>query len=491
MKYKHSFRLAFFLSIVLFLAFLVTSIINYNLARETIRQDILRSSLPLTRDTIYSEILQNLMKPMYVSSSMANDAFLMDWAASGEKNIVMIKNYLNAIRIKYGFFTTFFISSRSKNYYYYDGKLKKISRIDEHDKWYFDFIATGKEFDLIVDTNQASNNLLTVFINFRLENKKGELIGVTGVGLKFDTVSRLLDETQERFGRTIYFVNLHGDIVAHPRSFRHSVSSIMDIPGIKPFAEDILRIQDDPIDFEYDEGGSHYLLTSRYLPDVDWILIVEENESKALEFARNNFYRTLSIGLLASLFILIISSYAIYRFQQKIIDIAVTDDLTGLSNRRGFQHFFAMAVKRFEREQKTFCLILADVDGLKQVNDECGHLAGDEVLVETARVLASTLRPGDHAARWGGDEFIIILQCKRDEAQSVAERIRIGIERISREGKEASHKSYLQYITISQGVAEYHKNDTMDSITMRADTLLYQCKSQGKNKVCIEREHAE
>ncbi|WP_051261747.1 sensor domain-containing diguanylate cyclase [Desulfovibrio inopinatus] len=485
---QRSFRLAFFLSSILFFSFFITSIINYNLARESIRQDILQSSLPLTRDTIFSEILQNLMKPIYVSSSMANDAFLIDWASSGEKDISKIKKYLDSIKLKYGFFTTFFISSRSHNYYYYGGSLKKITRIDDHDKWYYDFIASGKEFDLDVDVNQANNNLLTIFINFRVQNKKGHLVGVTGVGLKFDTVSRLLEETQERFGRSIYFIDLHGYIVARAKSFRHAVPSIQNIAGIAPFANEILRIQTQPIDFEYDEDGNHYLLTARYIPELNWILIVEENESKALAFARYNFQRTLFIGLFASLFVLFVSGYMTYRFQKKLFDLATTDDLTGLSNRREFERQFKLAVKRFDHDQRPFSVILADIDGMKQVNDKFGHLAGDTVLVETAQLLRNGVRPDDHVARWGGDEFIILAQCDREEAKRIAERIRSGIEGQEFSDNNSPHFSLFTHVTMSQGVAEFHPGDTIDSITMRADALLYQCKNEGKNNVCVEGE---
>ncbi len=116
------------------------------------------------------------MRPLFVSSLMANDTFLKDWAAGGESDISKIERYLGEIQGKYGFFSAFFVSAETGKYYYPGGILKTISPEDDHDVWYYDFVSSGEGHDLDVDSNEAANNILTVFINHRLASDDGKLL---------------------------------------------------------------------------------------------------------------------------------------------------------------------------------------------------------------------------------------------------------------------------------------------------------------------------
>ncbi len=99
------------LSLILLSSFLATSLINYTVTRDAVREELLQSSLPLTGKNIYSEIHATMMVPSLVASSMANDTFLKDWMMRGEKDIHELSRYLSAINSKYGFISTFFVSA--------------------------------------------------------------------------------------------------------------------------------------------------------------------------------------------------------------------------------------------------------------------------------------------------------------------------------------------------------------------------------------------
>ncbi len=135
------------------------------------------------RENIYSEIQKEIIPPLNISSLMSNDSFLINWATSGEKDREAIIQYLKEIHQRYGCFSTFFISAQTRNYYHFNGILKQISPKDDHDVWYYRFTFSEKNYQLDVDTNQAAGNTLTIFINFRVEDFNGNLIGVTGVGI--------------------------------------------------------------------------------------------------------------------------------------------------------------------------------------------------------------------------------------------------------------------------------------------------------------------
>ncbi len=117
-------KLIIVLSLILFSGFLFTNIVSFNTSKQLVRESIIDNSLPLARDNIYSEIQRDLARPIFVSSLMANDTFLKDWVMNGEIGADRISRYLLEIKNKYGFFSSFFISEKTKSYYHFKGILK-------------------------------------------------------------------------------------------------------------------------------------------------------------------------------------------------------------------------------------------------------------------------------------------------------------------------------------------------------------------------------
>ena len=124
-------KLIIVLSLVLTLAFVSTSLISFMVSKDHFRTSALDETLPLISNNILSEIQRDLMMPIQVSSLMANDTFLKDWALAGEKDVTQVSRYLNEIKDKYGFFTAFFVSEQTGRYYYYNGILKTVSTGDD------------------------------------------------------------------------------------------------------------------------------------------------------------------------------------------------------------------------------------------------------------------------------------------------------------------------------------------------------------------------
>ena len=209
-------RLILSLTVILFLSFLFTSLLSYNVTKETLTSNAINNTLPLINDNIYSKIQEDLINPINNSSLMANDEFLINWVQSGEKSPVEVVRFLARIRERYGYFSSFFISENTGKYYYYGGVLKTISKEDEHDVWYYNFVNKDVEYELDVDTDEATSGTITVFINHRLEDKNGQLLGVTGIGLKMGSVAETLKSFQERCNCLIYMTDAQGLIQVHP-----------------------------------------------------------------------------------------------------------------------------------------------------------------------------------------------------------------------------------------------------------------------------------
>jgi diguanylate cyclase (GGDEF)-like protein len=164
---------------------------------------------------------------------------------------------------------------------------------------------------------------------------------------------------------------------------------------------------------------------------------------------------------------------------ETISRLAATDELTELFNRRYFNERLAAGISAARRHDYPLSMIMIDLDHFKVVNDTFGHNEGDKVLRAFADLLREMIRVEDVAARWGGEEFIIILpHTSSDAAAALAERIRIAFEQQSGCVTQIS-------LSASFGVVQLHDTDDAEALIRRADDALYQAKHEGRNMVIV------
>jgi len=171
---------------------------------------------------------------------------------------------------------------------------------------------------------------------------------------------------------------------------------------------------------------------------------------------------------------------ALHEQNQLLETLAVTDSLTGLYNRKKLDDILADQFARFRRNHRPFAVLMLDLDNFKSVNDNYGHVAGDEVLAHVAAVLKQAVRSVDYVARYGGEEFVVVLvEIALEAALDIAERIRSEVE-IPRFGASNT----LISITVSLGVTHSHEGDDgPEQVLARADHALYEAKRAGRNQV--------
>lgn len=184
-----------------------------------------------------------------------------------------------------------------------------------------------------------------------------------------------------------------------------------------------------------------------------------------------------------AVFVLILASNLFWvvrlrRANRKLARQAVTDALTGLANRKQLNQFSHGTVETARRHRRPLAVVLFDIDHFKAVNDQHGHLVGDQVLCDIAALLARAVRQGDCLGRWGGEEFLLICpETRGEQALQLAERILAQARSLPlATGKPC---------TLSAGVAQLGAGDSVNDLLQRADEAIYQAKTQGRDRACL------
>ncbi|WP_085637219.1 MULTISPECIES: sensor domain-containing diguanylate cyclase [unclassified Pseudomonas] len=470
--------------ILLGAGFLATSLLSYYASRTSIRDNIVNTELPLTSDTVYSEIQKDLVRPILISSMMSRDTFMRDWVVNGEKDTDQMTRYLDEVMTHYGAYTAFFVSNSTHIYYHAKGVLKQV-RIDEpRDAWYFRVRDMKDPYEINVDPDLANKDNMTFFINYKVYDYHGRFIGAAGVGLTVDAVIKLIDKYQQRYQRSVYFVDTFGRLVltgaeGGPEGARAG-KSLNDLDSMKNLVSQLPKPHSGS--YEYSAHGLGHFLNVRFIPELNWYLFVDKREDGALSEIRQSLYLNLLICLLVTLIVLALLNRVIRRFQEKIHAQATLDSLTELPNRRGFDLLAVQALHEAQREPKPLTALLLDLDHFKALNDTYGHMAGDQVLIGFARDLQSCLRHSDIVCRWGGEEFIVLLK-DTDGAtgQKIAEKIRRHVEQ-----HEYAYNGHALNLTVSIGATTLQRDDTLHSLLSRADHAMYRAKQTGRNRTCME-----
>ncbi len=197
-------------------------------------------------------------------------------------------------------------------------------------------------------------------------------------------------------------------------------------------------------------------------------------------------YRAVDIGMMIDATLLAMA--LAYQFRTIINEklqaekLAQVDPLTQINNRRAFNYFVASLWSNSIRHKNSVSVIIIDIDFFKKINDTYGHAQGDEVLIEVANTLKSSVRSGDILARWGGEEFIVFLpDTTRSQAVILAQRFRKDVENIRVKTSAETIRA-----TVSIGVADNEFNaDSLDRMILEADNNLYQAKDAGRNRVVM------
>lgn len=476
-KFLQRRKLTVILCLLLSVSFLTVSLISYYASKNAIHLALVEKELPLTSNAIYAELQKDLVRPFFISSMMASNTFLHDWVAAGEQHPELISRYLQETKETYQVFTSFFVSDKTQNYYYPKGILKTVSPTDKADKWFYRVRDLKDPYEINIDYDQAHDNTLTIFMNFRVFNQQKEYLGATGVGLSMTRLYQLLSHYEREYQKNIYLVDSTGRIRLTGNNRLHDNRSILQIEGLKDIADDILSRKKQ--DFQYSVKAEHYLLHVQYMPEVRLFLFVETEENKAIADVRHALYLNLIVFVLVVLATIVLTNMMVSFYQKKLAVMATIDHLTQLMNRQAFEMFSLNMLADSRRSHTSLAVMMIDIDHFKKVNDTYGHAAGDKVLQEVAAILKNTVREADLVCRWGGEEFVVFLhKCAVADAERIAEQLRSKVA-----AQLYEYELYHLNVTLSIGIASYRHDEGLQEVMARADGALYLAKDTGRNRV--------
>ncbi|BAK98970.1 hypothetical protein OBV_17720 [Oscillibacter valericigenes Sjm18-20] len=450
-------------------------------AYQDLAEKHLENILSLADKDISSHIEESMTNPVMVSKTMANDEFLKRWLMQEPENdengtyLKQLYSYLKTYQEKYSYTTVFCISALTGNYYYQDGFNKTISRDDDHDIWYYNFTESGHEYDLEVDTNQTKDNYITVFVNFRVESSDGKLLGIIGVGLQVDTLEGTIRSYENDYGLSVYIINAAGS----KTSFTGNTDIFIckdDLPKRTGITETIqLNESETPKMQWHTSGSARKCLITKYNKTLGWYLILEMDTSSISGVFQERIKSNVIFMLVSLIACIVVSTFVFVNYNQRIIRIENTDELTGLPNRKQFSKQYQVFIRKHQGRRKT--LFMLDIDHFKDINDTNGHIFGNTVLAAVGEDLRNEINGYGIAARWGGDEFLGILSVEPDEAEKIMSRL---MDSLKSEEKDKSH-----CVTISVGISEVDGKLSMEQMVKKVDEALYRSKENGRDCISI------
>jgi diguanylate cyclase (GGDEF)-like protein len=456
--------------------FAAVAFTSYNTYSKIIDDDIVNIS-KLTSTNIYSDIRNELTKPIFVSLTMANDSFLKDWLRNERTDRTAshqeeLRQYLLGLKKKYDYDSVFLVSDNTDKYYHFNGLNKVISQNDDHDVWYYTFIDGGHVYDLDVDTDEANKGHLSVFVNCRMTDDDGKLMGVTGVGVEMDQVQSLLRTFEDEYDLEALLFDENGTVQISTRLNDIGLKNVFDADILRQNKQKIVENRDSLQIFQFKEQSFYGYYIVRYVEELNWYLLIKKDTSV---LARSMYAQTVRDAVIYGvvvLFVLFITNGIVRKNDQLMRSLLRTDSLTGLPNRRSFNETLAKAISTPPGKDVLYVFVF-DLDNFKNVNDTHGHLTGDRMLQVIGRLATDAFQQKGLVCRWGGDEFAGYCFCNSQEVNRLLENF------FSMVRNDTSIQQY--HTSVSLGITQAHEHDNPDTLIYRADQALYDAKGSGKD----------
>lgn len=417
----------------------------------------------------FSLMVEDILHPLHVAETLQKSkeltSLLNNLPANKEKLVATLKEYEDDIGLPF-----FAINNAQQIKYFSDGRQIDLSEIPllRHS----DTISPYKEFTAdVIDTGS-----IQLFFQFKLYSQLGQPVGSIGVGKDMQHFLAKIQSYKQQYGFDFLFLNEKDQILlaTEPSLLigAGELKTLNDLPWIPQIP---LQQRDALNSLLIEQDDKTYLLSEVKIKHHNWRIVVllplESDKNNLNQIFINNFLTIITVLLVFVSLVYLMSRY----LGRKIANHVDIDHLSQLPNRRFVERKF----KGYLDNKTELSLIVLDIDHFKSINDNYGHNVGDIVIREISKILADAVRTNDIAARWGGEEFVLILPGASFKiAIDIAERIRRIISKTDFHIEdEVLHITASFGVTYSEGMY-----DLIDMVDV-ADDLLYKAKGEGRNRV--------
>lgn len=320
-------------SVILVCGFLVTAFFSYQANYEASLNNI-EQVASLTAEGIYYQLTALFTKPVNISLTMAHDSLLAEHLEAeaahleDEQYAWTIKNYLETYREKYGFDSVFLVSALTKRYYNFNGIDRILTEGDPENVWYYDMLKDDLEYSMNVDNDEVdgAENAITVFVNCKIYGPGDEFLGVVGVGMRVNYLKEFLKSYEEKYHLNACLIDENGVIEI---SSEHTGYSRTD--WFRTFEQENIRSQvlswkEDTANLELwsdttvgGQGKSY--VVSRFIPELSWHLVVEQNNSMIVDEIRARLYQTGVIIFAIIITVLVVITTVLRNFNRQITQL--------------------------------------------------------------------------------------------------------------------------------------------------------------------------
>lgn len=315
MKNNILFKTNLIVSVILLIGFALIATLsyraNYNASLVKIKQ-----VSALASEGIYYRLSTMLTKPVNISQTMAHDSLLIKlleeegsrYQEAGYQET--LRKYLEAYKNKYAYDAVFLVASATNNYYNFNGLDRNLVRGEAENVWYYDFLSSGEEYNLNIDNDEVAGaaNKITLFVNCKIKNAAGQVIGVVGVGVNIDYIKGLLQEYEKEYDVETYLINEQGAIEVSSIYNGHQAVDWFEVNDSENIRSEILDWKNGKTNWDIWMPGNvqsnekSYLVV-RYIPDLSWYLLVKQDTGALLAELNEKMLQT---GLLIVVVILLI-----------------------------------------------------------------------------------------------------------------------------------------------------------------------------------------
>ena len=316
---------------IILIGFFITAVVSYRSNIGVFEKDVEHVST-LATEGINSQIESIFSRPVSVSMTMGNDQLLKTFLTRETKHpgnrayIAEMQTYLDAYRKKYNYDSVFLVSTRTRHYYHFSGLNRTLFEGNPENDWYYNFLKNNDEYSLNIDNDEATDNSITVFVNCKIRDRDGFIMGIVGVGFKVDSLQKLLKNYDDQFNVEATLINDKGFIeVSSVRNGHEPVDFFNDNP-LSNFRQRILETTDQPATFWYSVDNRDGYVVTQFIPELKWHLVVENDVSVIRDKFREQLAWSFFIIVGVIALVLFTITRLIKKYNAQIVKLTVSQE---------------------------------------------------------------------------------------------------------------------------------------------------------------------